>query len=135
MQLLRVMLADDNVRFRTLLRRLLERDAEIAVVAEAGTGAQALDLAAEHAPDVVVMDVSMPELDGVKAAAALKGRAPQTSVVMLSVYQGDRELAASLSGGASEYLVKGGPAHEIVSAIKRHRRAVDQAPASPSGPV
>ena len=129
------MLVDDNARFRALLRQLLERDPEIAVVAEASSGAQALGLAAEHAPDVVVMDVSMPELDGVRATAALKGRTPETSVLMLSVDQGDRELAASLSRGASEYLLKGGPAHEIVSAIKRHGRVAGNATPSPSGPA
>lgn len=118
--MLRVLLADDNARFRALLRQLLERDPEIDVVAEAGTGAQALQLAAELTPHVVVMDVSMPELNGVSAATVLKDRAPETRVVMLSVDRGDREVAASLAGGASEYLVKGGPTEELVSAIKRH---------------
>jgi len=69
--LVRVLLADDNARFRGVLRRLLERDPDIVVVAEAGDGAEALDLAEDVRPDVVLMDVSMPGLDGLEATYAL----------------------------------------------------------------
>jgi DNA-binding NarL/FixJ family response regulator len=116
----KVLLADDNVRFRGVLRRLLERDPEIVVVAEAGDGAEALDLADEVQPDVVLMDVSMPGLDGLEATYALKSRLPDVTVLMLSVGDKEQEIAAGLAGGASEYLVKGGPAREIVDAIKRY---------------
>jgi DNA-binding NarL/FixJ family response regulator len=116
----KVLLADDNARFRGVLRRLLERDPEIVVVAEAGDGAEALDLADEVQPDVVLMDVSMPGLDGLEATYALKSRLPDVTVLMLSVGDKEQEIAAGLAGGASEYLVKGGPAREIVDAIKRY---------------
>jgi len=115
----RVLLADDNARFRGVLRRLLERDPDIVVVAEADDGARAVDLAAEVAPDVVLMDVSMPGLDGLEATHALKKRLPGVTVLMLSVGDKEHEIAAGLAGGASAYLVKGGPAGEIVEAIKR----------------
>lgn len=113
-------MADDNDRFRGILRRLLERDPDIVVVAEAGDGAEALDLAEEVAPDVVLMDVSMPGLDGLEATYELKARLPDVTVLMLSVGDKEQEIAAGLAGGASEYLVKGGPASEIVDAIKRY---------------
>jgi DNA-binding NarL/FixJ family response regulator len=116
----KVLLADDNARFRGVLRRLLERDPEIVVVAEAGDGAEALELADEMQPDVVLMDVSMPGLDGLEATYELKSRLPDVTVLMLSVGDKEQEIAAGLAGGASEYLVKGGPAREIVDAIKRY---------------
>jgi DNA-binding NarL/FixJ family response regulator len=118
--LVRVLLADDNARFRGVLRRLLERDPEIVVVAEAGDGAEALELAEDVRPDVVLMDVSMPGLDGLEATYALKAQLPDVTVLMLSVGDKEQEIAAGLAGGAAEYLVKGGPAREIVDAIKRY---------------
>ncbi len=118
--MVRVLLADDNARFRSLLRRFLERDPDIAVVAEAANGAEALDLTAEHGPDVVLMDVSMPGLDGLEATFAIKERSPNVTVLMLSVGDKEQEIAAGLASGASEYLTKGGSAGDIASAIKRH---------------
>lgn len=118
--MVRVLLADDNARFRSLLRRFLERDPEIAVVAEAGDGAEALSLTAAHVPDVVLMDVSMPGLDGLEATFAIKERSPDVTVLMLSVGDKEQEIAAGLASGASEYLTKGSSAGEIANAIKRH---------------
>lgn len=118
--MVRVLLADDNAQFRGVLRQLLERDPEIDVVAEAANGAEAIALAEEHRPDVVLMDVSMPNLDGVEATYALKARFPDLTVLMLSIGNKDQEIEAGLAGGASEYLIKGAPATEIVDAIKRH---------------
>src|SRR5215831_5706214 len=116
----RVLLADDNAQFRFVLRRLLERDSEISVVAEASDGDEALRLVEEHEPDVVLMDISMPGLDGLEATFELKARFPDLTVLMLSVGDKDQEIAAGLASGASEYLLKGIPASEIVDAIKRH---------------
>ena len=112
--------SNDNARFRGTLRRLLERDPDIVVVAEAGDGNEALEMADEVGPDVVLMDVSMPGLDGLEATFELKARLPDVTVLMLSVGDKEQEIEAGLAGGASEYLVKGGPAGEIVDAIKRY---------------
>lgn len=116
----RVLLADDNARFRELLRRLLERERGISVVAEAGNGAEALEKALDLEPDVVLMDLSMPGVDGLEATLTLKQRLPGVAVLMLSVADKEHEIAAGLAGGASEYLIKGTPASEIVAAIRRH---------------
>jgi len=118
--MVRVLLADDNAQFRGVLRRLLERDPQIEVLAEASNGAEAIALAEEHRPDVVLMDVSMPNLDGVEATYALKARFPDLTVLMLSIGNKEQEIQAGLAGGASEYLIKGAPATEIADAIKRH---------------
>jgi DNA-binding NarL/FixJ family response regulator len=123
----RVLLADDNARFRSVLRRLLERDADIVVVAEASSGDEAIDKVDEHVPDVVLMDVSMPGLDGLEATYELKARMPELTVLMLSVGDKEQEIAAGLAGGAAEYLLKGGPASEIVDAIKRYRPVAEGA--------
>lgn len=125
--MVRVLLADDNARFRSVLRRLLERDPEIRVVAEASTGDEAIDMVDEHLPDVVLMDVSMPGLDGFEATYELKARMPELTVLMLSVGDKENEIAAGLSGGAAEYLLKGGPASEVVEAIKRYRPVAEGA--------
>lgn len=117
--LVRVLLADDNTRFRTVLRRLLERDPSIAVVAEAADGDEALEQADRFDPDVVVMDVSMPRLDGVEATNRIKRRHPRAAVMLLSVGGSDADVAAGMAGGASAYLVKGVPASDIAAAIKR----------------
>jgi DNA-binding NarL/FixJ family response regulator len=119
----RVLLADDNAQFRFVLRQLLERDPDIAVVAEASDGAEALELVDEHHPDVVLMDVSMPGIDGLEATFELKSRFPDLTVLMLSVGDKEQEIAAGLASGASEYLLKGTSAGEIVNAIKRHTPA------------
>ncbi|MCU0306587.1 MAG: response regulator transcription factor [Thermoleophilia bacterium] len=120
MPVVRVLLVDDNAQFRSLLRRLLDRDPEIAVVAEAGDGTEVLDAAGDAQPDVVVMDVSMPGMDGISATYALKERFPDITVLMLSVGDKTHELAAGLAGGAAEFLPKGVRTDEIVAAIKRH---------------
>jgi len=119
----RVLLADDNAQFRYVLRQLLERDPDIVVVAEANDGGEALEMVHEHHPDVVLMDVSMPGIDGLEATFALKSRFPDLTVLMLSVGDKEQEIAAGLASGASEYLLKGTSAGEIVNAIKRHTPA------------
>jgi DNA-binding NarL/FixJ family response regulator len=118
----RVLLADDNASFRVVLRRLLERDPEIDIVAEAEDGAGALDLADRLGPDVVVMDVSMPRVDGIEATHKLHDRRPDIAVLLLSIGDAEQDIAAGLAGGAAAYLFKGAPASEIVQAIKHFGR-------------
>lgn len=116
----RVVLADDNAQFRGVLRRLLERDPLIEVVAEASSGADAVEVCADVDPDLVLMDVSMPGLDGLEATHLLKSARPDLVVLLLSVGNKEQEIAAGLAHGASAYLTKGTPAADILSAIKRY---------------
>ena len=133
--MVRVLLADDNARFRGTLRRLLERDPDIVVVAEAGDGNEALELAHEVGPDVVLMDVSMPGLDGLEATFELKARLPRrdrADALGRRQGAGDRGRARRRSVGV---LLKGGPADEIVDAIKRYGPAGSgSTPSTAEGP-
>lgn len=119
---IRIVIADDNPQFRSVLRRLLDREDDMVVVAEAANGSQAIDHARDHDPDLVLMDVSMPELDGIAATARLMKHDPHLPVVLLSVGSKAQEIAAGLASGAREYLVKGAAAATIVAAIRKHAR-------------
>ena len=119
----RVMLVDDNPRFRTALRALLERDATIRVVADADSANTIIDLVGTHAPDVVVMDLSMPGMNGLEATIVLKRHFPDIDVVVLSSSDDREGVNSVLDSGASAFLVKGAPAAEIISALKQRPRA------------
>ena len=115
---MKVLLADDHRIVREGLKSLLEAQADMQVVAEAGDGRQALELAAEHEPDVVVMDVAMPQLNGIEATRRLMNDQPDTRVVALSMHSDRRYVAEALKAGASGYLLKDGAFEELVSAIR-----------------
>ncbi len=117
---IKVLLVDDHQVVRRGLRTFLEIQPDIEVVGEAGDGGGGVELAESLRPDVVLMDVSMPGVDGVEATYELKTRCPDLTVLMLSIGNKEQEIQAGLAGGAAEYLVKGAPATEIVDAIKRH---------------
>lgn len=114
----RVLLADDNAQFRSVLRRLLERDVSIRVVAEASNGAEALELSEEHLPDVVLMDVSMPGMDGIVATAAITEAAPHAAVVVLTMFDDDDKIGDAMRAGARGYVLKGASRDEIRDAIR-----------------
>jgi len=123
---IRVMLVDDNPRFRAVLRTLLERDDGIVVVGEADRGDMVIELAQQHEPHVVLMDLSMPGADGLEATLALKSRFPGIEVVMLSMTDDADGIGSVLAGGASVFLNKSTPAAEIVRTLKQ------RAPARPT---
>jgi DNA-binding NarL/FixJ family response regulator len=101
----RVVLADDHVPTRTGVRSALEADG-FEVVAEAGDGRSAVDLALAHQPDVCLLDVHMPMMDGIGAAAAIKQELPHTAIVMLTVSDETDTLFRALKAGANGYLLK-----------------------------
>ncbi|PSK95462.1 LuxR family two component transcriptional regulator [Murinocardiopsis flavida] len=103
---IRVVLADDQVMVRTGLRVLCERDGDIAVVAEAADGAAAVDLAAEHRPDVVLMDIRMPVLDGLSAARRILDGRRAVRVLMLTTYEIDEYVIDAVRAGASGFISK-----------------------------
>ena len=114
---IRVVLADDHTLLREGLRRSLE-DAGMVVVAEGADGQQAVALAAEHRPDVVLMDVSMPGMDGVEATKAIRSRQPEVDVVILTMHADHSVIEAAVRAGAAGYLVKDCTADDIVGTIE-----------------
>jgi DNA-binding NarL/FixJ family response regulator len=114
---IRVLLADDHAVVRFGLRALLEM-AGMEVVAEAGEGREALRLAEELAPDVAIMDVAMPGLNGIDATGVLRDRSPDTRIVILSMHSDREHVHRALAAGASAYLLKGSASEEIVEAIR-----------------
>jgi DNA-binding NarL/FixJ family response regulator len=114
----RVLLVDDHEVVREGLRTLLARRPEIAVVAEAGTMQEAIDSAAKAKPDVVIMDVRLPDGTGVEACRAIREARPETHVIMLTSYADDEALFASIVAGASGYLLKQTRGQALVDAIQ-----------------
>lgn len=114
---IRLMIVDDHPVFRDGLASLLEPLPEIDVVARAGDGAAAVELAAEHLPDVVIMDVQMPLLNGIDATREIVAARPGTGVLVLTMGEDDGTVLAALRAGARGYLRKGAEQEEIVRAI------------------
>ena len=115
---LRLIMADDHALARRGLRVLLEEQPDLRVVGEAGDGAAALELARVERPNVAVLDVRMPTLDGVRACKAIKQEVPETQVLILSAYEDDRYVFGLLEAGATGYVLKDAPDDEIVAAVR-----------------
>ena len=113
-----VLLADDHEIVRQGLARLLESESDLEVVAEAATGREAVDLARIHRPDVVVMDVNMPVMDGIEATRIIVRELPAITVIALSMHVDAGLAEAMRAAGAHCYLSKGGPSDDLVSAIR-----------------
>jgi len=113
-----VLICDDHEVVREGLRTLLSRRPEIAVVGEAGTMQEAIDAAAKAKPDVVIMDVRLPDGSGVEACRAIREARPETHVIMLTSYADDEALFASIIAGASGYLLKQTRGQAVVDAIQ-----------------
>jgi NarL family two-component system response regulator LiaR len=118
---IRVLIADDHAFVREGTRRILEQESDLEVVAEAGDGEQAVRLACEFKPDVALIDVSMPKLDGIEATRQVKALCPSIAVLVLSAYDDDQFVFGLLEAGAAGYLLKNVRGREIIDAI----RAVD----------
>ncbi len=114
----RVVLADDQVLVRSGLRRILTTRRGVEIVAEAADGQQAVELTCRHRPDVVVMDVRMPVMDGVAAVRALREAGSGVPVLVLTTYDDDEVLAAALRAGAAGFLTKAAPAEDLLRAVK-----------------
>ncbi|MFF4416712.1 response regulator [Streptosporangium sp. NPDC001559] len=114
---IRVLLADDHPVYREGLAALLSSMSGIEVVGTAGTGLEAVELAAETQPDVVVMDVRMPGLDGIEATRRISAHSPHIAVVVLTMSEEDATLFAAMRAGARGYLLKGANQAEIGRAI------------------
>lgn len=121
---IRVLIADDHGLVAEALQHLLEEHADIEIVARAPDGVEAVRLAGELAPDVVLMDVAMPGLNGIEAARQIQERSPSSRIVMLSMHADSEHVRRALKAGASGYVLKSGVAHEALVAIRAvHRGA------------
>lgn len=115
----RVLIADDADETRLLLRTLLAPSRAFEVVAEAATGRAAVDMAIEHRPDLALLDLSMPELDGLEALPLIREAVPGCTVVVLSGFEADRMADKAMAAGAAAYLTKGISPTEIVGSLLR----------------
>ena len=126
----RVLIADDDDLMRAGLAQILSTDPSIEVVGHAGTGREAIDVARRFAPDVVLMDVRMPDLDGIAATAALAAEAPAARVLILTTFEQDDYIFGGLRAGASGFLLKRTRPEELIAAV--HTVAAGDALLSPS---
>jgi RNA polymerase sigma factor (sigma-70 family) len=115
---IRVLLADDHAVVRDGLRYILEAQADITVVGEADNGRQAVTQVRKLKPDVVVMDIAMPELNGIEATKQVRQECPSTEVAILSVYSTSEHIFRALQAGARGYLLKESAGKEVVSAVR-----------------
>ncbi len=118
MDKIRVMLADDHILVREGTKELLEREDDLQVVAEAGDGEEAVRLAAEYSPDVLIMDVAMPRLNGIEATKLVKAANPAIAVLVLTAYDDDQYIFAFLEAGAAGYLLKDVCMDDLIAAVR-----------------
>lgn len=114
----RVLLVDDHRIIREGLRALLEQQPDFEILGEAGDGRSAVRMVREHKPDVVILDVAMPDLNGIEACRQIVSENPYTRVLALSMHSGKKFVSEMLAAGASGYLLKDSAVEELVQALK-----------------
>lgn len=119
---IKVLLADDHVVVRQSLRKFLEHERDIEVIGEASDGEEAVQLTTQLKPDVTVMDVAMPNVNGIESTKRIKSASPTTSVLALTAYDYDQYIFALLEAGAAGYLLKDVSGQELIDAIRAVRR-------------
>ncbi|WP_238006746.1 response regulator transcription factor [Dactylosporangium sp. AC04546] len=115
---IRVLLADDEAMVRAGLRLLIDSEPDLTVAGEAADGAEAVAVAERIAPDVVLMDIRMPKVDGIEAARRIIAARPQARVIMLTTFREDRYLQEALRAGVSGFLLKVSPPQQLVDAVR-----------------
>jgi len=115
---IRVMIADDHQLVRSGLRGLLEREGEFKVVAEAADGYEAIELASVHRPDIILLDVGMPRLNGTDAAQRLSEKLPSSRIIILSMHSDEGYVLKALKAGARGYLLKASPEADVLAAVR-----------------
>lgn len=118
----RILLADDHALVRRGLRLILESESDLEVVAEAGNGVEAVELALSKEVDLAVLDVAMPRMTGLQAAAELSTRRPETRTLILSMYDNDQYLFEALRAGASGYVLKSVADRDLIEACRAAMR-------------
>ena len=115
----RILLCDDHALFRQGLKSILETEENFRIIGEAATGREAVRYALQTRPDVILMDIQMPDLDGVAATKAILAEQPETKVIILTMYRQDTYVFEAIKVGARGYLLKDADADDLISAIKR----------------
>lgn len=115
---IRILLAEDHVIVRESIRQTLERDTHFEVVGEAGDGEEAVRMARQFRPDVVIMDISMPRLNGIEATKQIKEFQPSAVILVLTAYDYEQYIFPLLEAGAAGYLLKDVSSHELMNAIQ-----------------
>ena len=118
MSRIRILLADDHVLLREGTRELLEREEDLRVVAEAGDGEEAVRLTASQRPDVAIVDIAMPKLNGIEVTKQIKALCPATAVLILTAYDDDQYVFALLEAGAAGYLLKNVRRRDLIEAVR-----------------
>lgn len=116
--MIRLMLVDDHEVVRSGLRMLLEAEPDMLIVAEASSGAEAVRLARQCRPDVVVMDISLPDTSGIEATRRIRAECPETAVLALTIHEGEQYFFEMLNAGASGYVPKRAAPDDLVTAIR-----------------
>src|SRR5512136_3367890 len=129
MEPIRVLIADDQRLMREGLATLLALADDIDVVAQAGDGAEAIELAKRHRPDVMLMDIQMPHINGVEATRTIRSILPRTQIIILTTFDDDEYLLSGLRAGACGYLLKDMPSEQLADAIRS--AAKGQSPIGP----
>ena len=119
MKTTRVLLADDHALVRQGIRRFLEESGEITVVAEAEDGERALELVAEHQPDLAILDIRMPKLSGVDLARRIRAEHPQVKILVLTAYDEDPYVFALLQAGVDGYILKTADSTQLIQAVRQ----------------
>ncbi len=115
---IRILLADDHTIIRSGLRLLLEQQPDFKVVAEAGDGREAVELATKHHPEIAVLDIGMPQLNGIEATQQIVSREPRTRVVILSMHSDEGYVLRALKAGAHAYILKNSAEADLIRAIR-----------------
>ena len=116
---IRLFLCDDHKLFRQGIRKLLELEHDIQIVGEANNGEEMLDMLKNTGPDIILMDIGMPEMDGVTATYKIKKILPHTNIIILTVYEDEPHIFAAIKAGAMGYLLKDVSIDELIEAIRK----------------
>jgi len=118
METIRIVLAEDHAVVREGTRNLLDREPDLEVVGEAATGVEAVEAVGRLKPDVAILDIAMPEMNGIEATRIIKERWPEVNVLVLTAYDDDEYVFAFVDAGAAGYLLKDVPALEVIEAVR-----------------
>ncbi|MGD2058654.1 MAG: response regulator transcription factor [Anaerolineales bacterium] len=116
--MIRILIADDHTIFRSGLKLLLAGGSDFEVVGEADSGSLAVQMAGELQPDIVLIDIAMPELNGIEATRQIKTRYPDINVLVLTMHRSDEYFFKALDAGASGYVLKGAETSELINALR-----------------